>query len=181
MTTPEGSARALDPFLRADVGHPSAVGRRRRRTYDNLDLARCHQLLATHHVGRVAWSAADGPQLFPVSYAWIDECVIFRTSPYGILSELVRRTPVVFEVDEIDQSRRRGPRVGDVHRRVGAPDERRHAGEAAGVAGPGPATGTTTDTARPWADGNRNLIIGVTAQQITGRTFYPLDGGDPFP
>lgn len=168
MTTPEGSARALDPFLRADVGHPSAVGRRRRRTYDNLDLARCHQLLATHHVGRVAWSAADGPQLFPVSYAWIDECVIFRTSPYGILSELVRRTPVVFEVDEIDQSRRRGWSV--IIR-----------GRAAGVAGPGPATGTTTDTARPWADGNRNLIIGVTAQQITGRTFYPLDGGDPFP
>ena len=168
MTTPEGSARALDTFLRADVGHPSAVGRRRRRTYDNLDLARCHQLLATHHVGRVAWSAADGPQLFPVSYAWIDECVIFRTSPYGILSELVRRTPVVFEVDEIDQSRRRGWSV--IIR-----------GRAAGVAGPGPATGTTTDTARPWADGNRNLIIGVTAQQITGRTFYPLDGGDPFP
>ncbi len=169
MTSPEGRAWVPDSFPPTDPARRApAIGRRRRRTYHDLDLARCHQLLATHHVGRVAWSAADGPQLFPVSYAWVEESIIFRTSPYGILSELVRRTPVVFEVDEIDQNRRRGWSV--IVR-----------GRAGGVAAPGPASGSVADTTRPWADGNRNLIIGVTAEHITGRTFYPVDGADPFP
>lgn len=169
MSTPQSSAWSPDPLPQGDSGgHAPAVGRRRRRTYDDLDLTRCRQLLAAHHVGRVAWSAADGPQLFPVSYAWVEESVIFRTSPYGILSELVRRTPVVFEVDEIDQTRRRGWSV--IIR-----------GRTGGVASLDRTLGSPVDAARPWAGGSRHLIIAVTAQYITGRTFYPIDGADPFP
>lgn len=168
-TTPAGSAWATSPLPGPEPGGPPpAVGRRRRRTYDDLDLTACHQLLADHHVGRVAWSAADGPQLFPVSYVWVQESIIFRTSPYGILSELVRRTPVVFEVDEIDQPRRRGWSV--IVR-----------GLAGGVASLDRIGGSSVDAARPWAGGNRHLIIAVTAQHVTGRTFYPADGADPFP
>jgi hypothetical protein len=141
----------------------------RHRTYDDLDLLRCHQLLAAHHVGRVAWSAADGPQLFPISYAWVDGIVVFRTSAYGILSELVRRTPVVFEVDDIDQARRRGWSV--IIR-----------GRAAGIASPDDLTrGSSPQDVQPWAGGNRNLVIAVSPQHITGRTFYPVDDVDPFP
>lgn len=161
-TTRAGSTQEIAAALAGGGDGP-----RRRHTYDDLDLARCHQLLAAHHVGRVAWSAADGPQLFPVSYTWLDGSVVFRTSPYGILSELVRRTPVVFEVDEVDPSRRRGWSV--IVR-----------GRAAGVASPDRTSGSSGLAARPWAGGDRHLIIAVTPEHITGRLFSPVGDADPF-
>ena len=46
----------------------------------------CQELLQSQSVGRVAWQAADGPQILPVTYVWHDGTIIFRTSPYGVLS-----------------------------------------------------------------------------------------------
>jgi len=54
----------------------------------------CVQLLTEHSIGRVAWQAAEGPQILPVTYAWFEGTVAFRTSPYGMLSELMRPTEV---------------------------------------------------------------------------------------
>ena len=68
----------------------------------------CVQLLTEHSIGRVAWQAAEGPQILPVTYAWFEGTVAFRTSPYGVLSELMRPTEVAFEVDEFDQDHHRG-------------------------------------------------------------------------
>ena len=70
--------------------------------------ASCRDLLARHSYGRIAWQAAHGLQILPVSYAWHDESIVFRTSPEGSLSELIRPCPVVFEVDELDEARRSG-------------------------------------------------------------------------
>jgi nitroimidazol reductase NimA-like FMN-containing flavoprotein (pyridoxamine 5'-phosphate oxidase superfamily) len=70
--------------------------------------ARCEDLLQSQSVGRVAWQAADGPQILPVTYAWHEGTIIFRTSPYGVLSELIRPTEVALEIDEIDQNNHRG-------------------------------------------------------------------------
>ncbi|GAA3711261.1 pyridoxamine 5'-phosphate oxidase family protein [Microlunatus aurantiacus] len=143
---------------------PGAI-RGRRRTYD-LDDARCRQLLESHDMGRVAWSAADGPQLFPVSYLWWDGRILFRTSPYGLLSELVRRTAVVFEVDEID----------DVHRRGWSVIVR---GRASGIASPDAAHRTAVlGGAGPWGGGDRNLVIAIAPMEVTGREFRPADDGD---
>jgi len=44
----------------------------------------------------------------PVTDVWHDNSVIFRTSPYGPLSELSQPTNVAFEVDEIDQQHHQG-------------------------------------------------------------------------
>lgn len=134
---------------------------RRRRTYSDLDVTRCHRLIAAHQVGRVAWGAADGPQLFPVSYAWLEGRIVFRTSPYGILSELVRRTAVVFEVDEIDETRRRGWSV--IIR-----------GRAGGIASPDQLRSATPIGTVPWADGDRYLVIAIEPVEITGREFRPV-------
>lgn len=135
--------------------------RRRASSYADMDTARCRDLLSQHGVGRIAWEAADGPQLFPISYAWHDEMIVFRTSPYGVLSELVRPTLVVFEIDELDQTRRTGWSV-------------LVRGRAVGVASPAQLTELwTIDGTVPWAGGIRNLFIGVTPRQITGRTFAP--------
>ena len=44
------------------------------------------ELLGSNHVGRVAWQAADLPQILPVTYATHRGLVYFRTTPDGILS-----------------------------------------------------------------------------------------------
>ena len=134
----------------------------RRFTYEDLSVEQCRDLLALRHVGRIAWTAADGPQLFPISYVWHDGAVIFRTSAYGVLSELVQRTEVVFEVDDIDQERRLGWSI-------------LVRGCAAGIAPEELTRPSVMATALPWASGHRNLIIAVTPEEITGRRFVPLN------
>ena len=145
-----------------DTAPPRVLAPGRRLTSEDLSVAQCRDLLALRHVGRIAWTAADGPQLFPISYVWHDGSVIFRTSPYGVLSELVLRTEVVFEVDDIDQQRRLGWSI-------------LVRGCAAGIAPEELTRPSVMVTALPWASGHRNLIIAVTPEQITGRRFVPLN------
>ena len=69
--------------------------------YSGISPGRCTELLQTQTIGRVAWQAADGPEILPVTYTWHENSVIFRTSPDGPLSELARPTDVAFEIDEV--------------------------------------------------------------------------------
>jgi nitroimidazol reductase NimA-like FMN-containing flavoprotein (pyridoxamine 5'-phosphate oxidase superfamily) len=69
---------------------------------EHLSRQECADLLAQHHVGRVAFPAPDGTHLLPVSYVFWAGSVVFRTSPTGVLSALADRSKVAFEIDEID-------------------------------------------------------------------------------
>jgi uncharacterized protein len=119
--------------------------------------ARCQELLASQSVGRVAWQAADGPQILPVTYAWHEGTIIFRTSPYGVLSELIRPTEVALEIDELDQRTHQGWSVVVQGRAQGVaePDELVRMWAAGGVV--------------PWAAGVRNVFIQITPHKVTGR------------
>jgi uncharacterized protein len=115
---------------------------------------RCQELLKSQCIGRVAWQAADGLQILPVTYACHDGTIIFRTSPYGVLSELIRPTDVALEIDELD---RRGWSVVVQ-------------GRAQGVAEPAQLVRVwTVGGVVPWASGVRNLFIQIVPHQITGR------------
>ena len=119
--------------------------------------AQCQELLESQSVGRVAWQAADGPQILPVTYAWFEGTVAFRTSPYGVLSELMRPTEVAFEVDDFDEDHHHGWSVV-VHGRaqtVAEPSELIRMWTISGVV--------------PWASGIRNLFIQITPHRLTGR------------
>ena len=130
-----------------------------RRRPTELPTSTCRELLARHDVGRVAWTAADGPQLYPISYAWFDEQLVFRTSPYGVLSELVQPTAVVLEVDELDPTRRMGWSI-------------LVRGQAQGMAAPDELVRLwSVDGAVPWVGGSRGIFIGVRPDQISGRLF----------
>jgi hypothetical protein len=72
-------------------------------SFGELSEAECKQLLAQHTAGRVGFMVGDGPQILPVTYQYRTGSVIFRTSPYGPLAGLVRRTSVAFEIDGIDE------------------------------------------------------------------------------
>jgi nitroimidazol reductase NimA-like FMN-containing flavoprotein (pyridoxamine 5'-phosphate oxidase superfamily) len=126
--------------------------------------ARCQELLESQSVGRIAWQAADGPQILPVTYAWHQGVIIFRTSPYGVLSELIRPTAVAFEVDELDQVNRRGWSVVVQ-------------GRAQGVAEPDQLVQMwTVGSVVPWAAGVRNVFIQVTPHKVTGRVVAAQSG-----
>jgi uncharacterized protein len=125
-------------------------------TFSGISPAHCVELLQTKTIGRVAWQAAEGPEVLPVTYTWYENSVIFRTSPYGPLSELVRPTDVAFEIDEIDEQHHHGWSVV-VH------------GRARGVAGSDRLAQLWTVAGVPWAPGVRNLFIQITATTLSGR------------
>lgn len=122
-----------------------------------LTQAECQQRLEEHHTGRVAWEAADGPMMLPVSYELHLGRISFRTSPYGVLSRLVEPTNVAFEIDEIDTAAGTGWNV-------------LVRGRAQAV------TSTFTlsnlwklEGVVPWATGTRNLFISIEPRSISGR------------
>jgi uncharacterized protein len=119
--------------------------------------ARCQELLESQTIGRVAWQAADGPQILPVTYAWYQGTIIFRTSHSGVLSELIRPTEVALEIDEIDQRNHGGWSVVVQGRAQGVaePEQLENMWAAGGVV--------------PWAAGVRNVFIQITPHRVTGR------------
>ena len=117
----------------------------------------CRDLLQTRDVARVAWQSATGLLILPVTYVWYDKSVVFRTSPYGALSELIRPTEVALEIDDLDQQRHSGWSV-------------LVQGQAAAVAEPAEMVRLwAVDGLVPWAPGTRNLFIQITPRVISGR------------
>jgi nitroimidazol reductase NimA-like FMN-containing flavoprotein (pyridoxamine 5'-phosphate oxidase superfamily) len=127
----------------------------------SIDRQRCIELLRGVQVGRIAWRAADGIHILPVTFIWYENTVVFRTSPYGVLSELVHEADVAFEIDHVD--------------------EQTHSGWSVVVRGRARATAEPEELRRlwrlddpvPWAAGTRNLFIQITPSLITGRRVGP--------
>jgi uncharacterized protein len=127
------------------------------RTFGPLTRSECIHLLETHSLGRVAWQAADSQQICPINYVFRSGVVYFRTSPGGILSELVRPADVALEVDDLDHHKRTGWSV-IVY------------GRARAVAAPADVIEQwEPDDLVPWAPGIRHLFIQITPSRITGR------------
>jgi nitroimidazol reductase NimA-like FMN-containing flavoprotein (pyridoxamine 5'-phosphate oxidase superfamily) len=120
--------------------------------------ARCEELLAAHTMGRVAWQAPDGPLIIPVTYAYYAKMVVFRTSPYGVLSQLATRSSVAFEVDDVDPAASSGWSV-------------LVRGSCEAITEPSDLVELwKKDGLVPWAAGVRNLFIAITPSAISGRT-----------
>ena len=67
-----------------------------------LDASRCRELLASEHVGRLAYIADDAPVIVPVDYAMFEGCLVFRTDR-GDKYAHVPLQRVCFEVDRHDE------------------------------------------------------------------------------
>jgi uncharacterized protein len=123
----------------------------------------CKELLAQHTAGRVGFMAPDGPQILPVTYQYRNGNVIFRTSPHGALSSLVRRTSVAFEIDGIDEEKQSGWSVLVL-------------GFAEALAHNYLLTSAWETGPVPWADGVRNLFIEIKPRKISGRSVRARTG-----
>ena len=128
--------------------------------FAELPLAECEKLLAEHKAGRIGLNTPSGPQILPVTYAYYAKTIVFRTSPYGVLSSLGRHTRVAFEIDHIDEQRESGWSVLVL-------------GSAERVTREYTLTSLWQDGPVPWAEGTRNLFIMITPETITGRIVGP--------
>ena len=135
----------MPPSTEHDPGH-----------FEALPEVRCKELLARHTAGRVGWNAPDGPHILPVTYAYHNTQIVFRTSPHGVLSTLERRTRVAFEIDDIDEEASSGWNV-------------LVRGSAEGVTQSYTLASLWKEGPVPWASGVRTLFIAITPRTITGR------------
>ena len=94
-----------------DDGHVAAPGlgeSRGPRGLVALERDECLALLGQHRVGRVAVVDRDDlPFIVPVNYVMVRDTLVFRTDP-GTKLDGLRRRPVAFQVDSIDEARRTG-------------------------------------------------------------------------
>ncbi len=122
-----------------------------------LPRAECMRLLATKSVGRVGFQTDNGLRIFPVNYVLLDDRIVFRTVPYGVIARSVRGAHVAFEVDDLDEELRAGWSVLAVGRcerleDVGELNELRRAGAPS-----------------PWVDGTRDLHFAIRWKGLSGR------------
>lgn len=73
-----------------------------------LSVEACLDLLAAHHVGRLALVDEEGPLVLPVNYILDQGSVLFRTDEGTKLRATVGGGAVAFEIDGVDERRRIG-------------------------------------------------------------------------
>lgn len=123
-----------------------------------LDQATCHQLLGSHHFGRVAFNHEPSPEVLPVNYAVQDEAVVFHTGAGAKQHAASRGVPATFQIDGIDADRHSGWSVV-VRGRLSLRDDR------------GPA-----DLPEPLPGGERPYVVALSIESITGRRIPPQQG-----
>ena len=62
----------------------------------------CWRFLESHHVGRLAVSIANQPEIFPVNYVVQDRTIVFVTAEGTKLAGALLGTGVAFEIDAAD-------------------------------------------------------------------------------
>lgn len=132
---------------------PSARGNLTELTRDE-----CFELLRTQPVGRLAVVDDDGPPfVVPVNYLVSGEAIVFR-SDAGLKVRLVRRRPVSFQADFIDQFHHTGWSV-----------------LAHGIGYEASHWETDHLSLEPWAEGHKGQWIRIAVEGITGRRLTAAD------
>ena len=122
-----------------------------------LSLTECLVLLFEGVVGRVAFSTPTGPRIVPVNYSIYQGDVLFRTTPYSELGTYGSNHLVVFEVDDLDLTKKQAWSIVAeglctvVKDPVLLNDIRR------------------TSAPQPWAAGMRHLYLRLVWEKLTGR------------
>lgn len=114
-------------------------------------------LLRSGVVGRVAFTAPDGPHVIPVNYSVVDESVVFRTSEDSLMALHAPGATIAFEVDQFDYENHRGWSVvarGEAHR-IYSPRELEHV--------------LAVWEPRPWAGGSRHVFLKFGWEELSGR------------
>ncbi len=127
-----------------------------RGALSDLDPQTCHRLIESGGVGRVVYLAARGPVAVPVNFKMLERDVVFRTeATFSMIPDLVGET-VSFEVDRLDDPLTEGWSV-------------LLTGEAQVISDPDELSQAEALDIEPWATGERNTYLRLTADVVTGR------------
>jgi transcriptional regulator with XRE-family HTH domain len=123
---------------------------------ETLTTQQCREHLAGGGVGRLLFvEPGRGPVAIPLNYVMDGDDIIFRTGRQANIADAVRQK-VSFDVDHIDDTLSEGWSVllSGTARIITDPAELQHA-TALGI--------------EPWAGGDRDVYVRLSASQITGR------------
>ncbi|HEY6316275.1 MAG TPA: pyridoxamine 5'-phosphate oxidase family protein [Acidimicrobiia bacterium] len=127
---------------------------------EELGPEEARRLLGGESVGRVVLDTDDrGPVAIPVNYRVLDGAIVLRTAASSTLARAAGNR-VGFEVDHLDAAFARGWSVLVT-------------GRLEGVTDPGVARELTAHGARPWAGGDRPVVLRIDPTAMTGRRISP--------
>ena len=136
-------------------GHPRSAAQH--PVLETLTTQQCREHLAGGGVGRFLFvEAGRGPVAIPLNYLMDGDDVVFRTGGQTSITGGVSQQQVSFDVDHIDDTLSEGWSVllSGTARIITDPAELQHA-TALGI--------------EPWAGGDRDVYVRLSASQITGR------------
>ena len=122
----------------------------------------CWQLLAGSRFGRIAFVVDGKPWILPFNYRVVDQTIVFRTAAASMLHALGGGSPVAVEIDHVDVAAETGWSVllrGEVWEVTDDTDLRDRLQESV----------------RPWAPGDRDRWLQVTANTTSGRAISRHD------
>jgi nitroimidazol reductase NimA-like FMN-containing flavoprotein (pyridoxamine 5'-phosphate oxidase superfamily) len=124
-----------------------------------LEREECDQLLAHHHIGRLAIVVGGQPLVFPVNYALCDGAIVFRTARGTKLFGAVGH-PVAFEIDGVDASYHEGWSV----LAVGEAEDVRDAIDLARL---------ENEPLPAWSEAPKDHYVRIRPRAVTGRRIPP--------
>jgi nitroimidazol reductase NimA-like FMN-containing flavoprotein (pyridoxamine 5'-phosphate oxidase superfamily) len=121
-----------------------------------MSIDECWNLLARCELGRLATSAHDEPDIFPVNYVVDGPSVLFRTAPGSKLEELSTNPRVAFEVDRYDDTQAASVVIKGIAKRLELQREI-DAADSLSLA--------------PWTPTLKYRWVRITVRSISGRRF----------
>jgi nitroimidazol reductase NimA-like FMN-containing flavoprotein (pyridoxamine 5'-phosphate oxidase superfamily) len=126
---------------------------------ETLDARECHSLLATHSMGRVAFTERALPAIRPVNYTLQGNHIVLRTQADGLAARLDGQV-VAFEIDEVDVESQSGWSVVVT-------------GTARVLREPTDLVRLDAVPAYSWAGPDHHTAVCITPGQVTGRRILP--------
>jgi uncharacterized protein len=130
---------------------------------DALSVDECLDLLAAHHLGRVAVDDPRGPTVLPVNYTLDRGTIVFRTDEGTKLDAAVRRERISFEVDHVDEG-------------AGTAWSVLVRGKAEEIVDPGELATVRALPLTPFVGGERQRYVRLLSTAISGRRIRLPDG-----
>ncbi len=126
-------------------------------TLHELTAAQCRELIAAGGIGRFLFvQEGRGPVAIPVNFKMDGDDVIFRTSGDSAVAEGIHQQAVSFDVDHLDDALGEGWSV-------------LLTGKASVITGAAETSRVQALGIKPWAGGDREVYVRLSASQITGR------------
>lgn len=126
---------------------------------ESLDARECQSLLATHSIGRVAFTEHALPAIRPVNYILQGAHIVLRTRADGLAARLDGQI-VAFEIDEVDAATESGWSVVVT-------------GTARVLREPADLVRLDAVPMASWAGPDHQTAVRITPGQVTGRRILP--------